>query len=192
MKKRILSMIGILLAAMFVMSAWNMSTVSAESKVPEMHMEPQQGAYVVLWPDGSYERFADEAAANAAASELKLLYKGTTDDKGQIELANWMASGEIVIRETKAPEGYKIENAETTADLSAGSVTIVNPKEEASVSPTAETPKKPEVKDASAGPKSAGAKKTGDNGMSDTLGLLLVLASLMIGYLCRYRKTVTG
>ena len=84
--------------------------------------------FTLTYPDGSVVTTEDEEEAQRLADEWKLLYTGTTDDKGEITLEGWAQEGQILIRETEVPSGYKAETTETTADLKDGEVTIVNQK----------------------------------------------------------------
>ncbi|MBR3196556.1 MAG: hypothetical protein IKF50_07625 [Clostridia bacterium] len=84
--------------------------------------------FTLTYPDGTVVATDDEEEAQRLADEWKLLYTGTTDDKGEITLEGWTQEGQILIRETEVPSGYKAETTETTADLKDGEVTIVNQK----------------------------------------------------------------
>ncbi len=84
--------------------------------------------FTLTYPDGTVVTTDDEEEAKRLADEWKLLYTGTTDDKGEIALEGWAQEGQILIRETEVPSGYKAETTETTADLKDGEVTIVNQK----------------------------------------------------------------
>ncbi|MBQ6476703.1 MAG: hypothetical protein IJJ34_10945 [Clostridia bacterium] len=84
--------------------------------------------FTLTYPDGTVVTTDDEEEAQRLADEWKLLYTGTTDDKGEITLEGWAQEGQILIRETEVPSGYKAETTETTADLKDGEVTIVNQK----------------------------------------------------------------
>ena len=90
--------------------------------------------YVLTYPNGETVTTTDKAEAEKLQNEWKLLYTGKTDEKGDIVLEGWAEKGEILIREKEVPEGYTAEKTDTTADLSAGSVTIVNKKKPAAVS----------------------------------------------------------
>ena len=84
--------------------------------------------FTLTYPDGTVVTTDDEEEAQRLADEWKLLYTGTTDDKGEITLEGWAQEGQILIRETEVPSGYKAETTETTTDLKDGEVTIVNQK----------------------------------------------------------------
>ena len=84
--------------------------------------------FTLTYPDGTVVATDDEEEAQRLVDEWKLLYTGTTDDKGEITLEGWTQEGQILIRETEVPSGYKAETTETTADLKDGEVTIVNQK----------------------------------------------------------------
>ena len=144
--KQILHMITVLLLAVCLL-AGGAATAAAAG---------EETTYVLTYPNGETVTTTDEAEAQKLLEEWKLLYTGTTDENGEISLEGWSDSGEILIRETVVPEGYTAETAETAAQLSDGSVTIVNRKTDDPPAPTA-TPSVP---------------GTGDNGPWLWLGLL--------------------
>ena len=94
--------------------------------------------YTLTYPDGSIETTYDKSVAEKKTKNWKLLYEGTTDEKGQIILKDWMTEGNIRIVEIEAPEGYEIITKEKEVSLEDGEVTFVNKKKE---EPKPETPR---------------------------------------------------
>ena len=94
--------------------------------------------YILIYPYGPSETVYDKEKAENKTKEWKLLYTGTTDEKGQIVLEKWMAEYDIRIVEKEAPDGYEIIEEEKIVPLKDGKTTFVNKKKE---EPKPETPR---------------------------------------------------
>jgi hypothetical protein len=94
--------------------------------------------YILIYPYGPSETVYNKEVAENKTKEWKLLYTGTTDEKGQIVLEKWMTEYDIRIVEKEAPEGYEIIEEEKIVPLKDGETTFVNKKKE---EPKPETPR---------------------------------------------------
>ena len=110
-------------------------------------------SYTLVWPDESKKTFTDRQEAEEAWEKEKLLGTYTTGENGQISLEGYAAKGNIRLFESVVPEGYTADKLSTPAELSDGSIILVNHKEHK------DTPSK---KNDSNNSKHSSSPKTGD------------------------------
>lgn len=88
---------------------------------------PEDAAsYTLVWPDGSDETFTDRQEAINAYENEKLLGTYTTDEEGLISLKGYAGEGSVRLYEAVVPEGYTAAEQSTKAELSEGSITVIN------------------------------------------------------------------
>ena len=142
--KIILKSIFLSLICLVLLTSIGINKAYASQQQPEQKPEieqPEPPTFSVIYPDGTTEKAESYEDAEAKTKEWKLLYKATTDEKGQIVLPEWLTEGEILIKETVVPKGYIVTSTEKTVKLSDGEVVIENKKSFESPKPKEETPK---------------------------------------------------
>ena len=88
---------------------------------------PREGVtYFLVYPDYSETAVETyEEAMDMMENGEKLLYRGRTDENGQVPLVGWKDSGELRILQ-KVPNGYSTDYDEVKVDLSKGEAVFIN------------------------------------------------------------------
>ena len=88
---------------------------------------PREGVtYFLVYPDNSETAVETyEEAMDMMENGEKLLYRGRTDENGQVPLVGWKNSGELRILQ-KVPNGYSTDYDEVKVDLSKGEAVFIN------------------------------------------------------------------
>lgn len=127
-KSFILSLMTMPVAAMILICVFVCSFANVQAEVNFDNVPETAVSITLTYPDGSKETFKEYKKAKEASKKEKILGTETTDKKGRITLSSYYTEGSIRLYEKVVPEGYSADERNTLADLSSGSVKIVNQK----------------------------------------------------------------